>query len=75
MFERVLAVTSSTVDIMAKSFQKPRKVHFLRIKMDISAFQQGRRPASVTARSVVYIVKHKNFVTTVKLSISPGMTQ
>jgi hypothetical protein len=41
MFERVLTVTSSTVDVMAKSFQRPRKVHFSRKKRDISVFQQG----------------------------------
>jgi hypothetical protein len=42
LFERVLAVTSATVDVMAKSFRRPCKVHFSQQqKMDISDFQQG----------------------------------
>jgi hypothetical protein len=40
-FGRVHAVTSVTVDLVAKSLRGPCKVHFCREKMDISVFQQG----------------------------------
>jgi hypothetical protein len=40
-FERVLAVTSATVDVMAKSFQRPRKVHFFKEKNGHFCFPSG----------------------------------
>jgi hypothetical protein len=40
-FGGALAVTLATMGIMAKSMQRPRKVHFSSKKMDISVFQQG----------------------------------
>jgi hypothetical protein len=46
-----LTVTLATMDIVAKSKQRPREVHCSFLKMDISVFQQGRHP-QVGARVV-----------------------